>query len=105
MLRARRIETKCAFLPGGVADQFDDPAHRLCRVVEFLRGRSKNYFRFTTLSYAACNRSPTDGPRFRLTAPRWVSRNSSMNSAHIFVPPSLNSRARMPSSSLTGRYL
>ena len=59
-----------------------------------------------TRSYAACSRSPTLGPAFlRRFTPRWLSRNSSMNSAHIFGPPSLNSLARMPSSSLTGRYL
>src|SRR6202043_753374 len=90
------------------------PRHHLCDVVGTAQRaplptlHPHHFFPFlaTTRSYAACSRSPTLGPAFfRRFTPRCVSRNSSMNSAHIFGPPSLKSLARMPSSSETARYL
>jgi hypothetical protein len=63
--------------------------------VRHLFADDHRFFFPTTLEYAACSRSPTLGPDFRRRfTPRGVSRNSSMNSAHIFGPPSLRSWAR-----------
>src|ERR1700682_6517978 len=87
-------------------DGRDKPGHDVEELICVFKHLHFRPFLATTRSYAFSNLSPTLGPAFRRRfTPRWVSRSSSMNSAHIFGPPSLKSLARMPSSSLTGRYL
>src|SRR6185503_5723335 len=109
--RHRRLQQACGFRPferlgkdaaGGGACQEAEVTERYWILRKWRAVHDALRFA-TTARYAFCKRSATLGPFFLRFTPRWVSRNSSMKSAHSFGPPSSSSCARIESSSVTGR--